>query len=186
MLAQAQRGTDLGPGRGGWLRRLRASAGEDRARRALRRAEDVLAVLEQARELLARGWIQGGWYVAQGSRGAGRFAAGPVGPGDVSGACVVGALALAVRQRAARADLTVDGGPVIDVVWDALQERRGVGGPGVAGRAAPPGQRVQRMRELAQWNDRVGRTRDDVLGLLDLAMSRVILAAVRRPEGALS
>jgi hypothetical protein len=34
------------------------------------------------------------------------------------------------------------------------------------------------MRELVRWNDAAGRTRDDVLGLLDRAISRCILAAV--------
>jgi hypothetical protein len=172
----------------GWLRRLRATAAEDQARRALRRADEVLAVLEQAREILARGWVQNGWYMVRAGRSAGRaglFEAERVGPGDVAGACVVGALALAVRERAARAELTVDGGPVIDAVWDALQERRGLGGPGVAGRAAPREVRLGRMRDLAQWNDRAGRTRDDVLGLVDLAISRVILTAMR-PAGAAS
>jgi hypothetical protein len=37
------------------------------------------------------------------------------------------------------------------------------------------------MRELVRWNDTVGRTRDEVLALLDRAISRAILGAVGAP-----
>ena len=94
-------------------------------------------------------------------------------------ACLIGAVALALRERDARAKLTVDGGPAIDFVWDAVQQARGLTRPGVAGRAAPPEVRLARMREVAQWNDRPGRSRADVLAVLDLAISRVIIAAMR-------
>ena len=116
-------------------------------------------------------------------RGAGSaklLTAETVGPGDVAGACIVGALELAVRQRSTRADLTVDGGPAIDFVWDALQETRGLPGPGVAGRAAPRDVRVARLRDLVHWNDRSGRTQDEALRLLDLAISRVYMSAMRQ------
>jgi hypothetical protein len=39
------------------------------------------------------------------------------------------------------------------------------------------------MREIVRWNDQPGRSRDKVLGVLDLAVSRVIMAAVRQPVG---
>jgi hypothetical protein len=35
------------------------------------------------------------------------------------------------------------------------------------------------MREVAQWNDQPGRSREDVLAVLDVAISRVIMAAMR-------
>jgi hypothetical protein len=123
--------------------------------------------------------------VTRKDRGAGwaeLLAAETIGPDDVAGACVVAALELAVRQRSARADLTVDGGPAVDFVWDALQETRGLPGPGVAGRAAPPDVRVARLRDLVHWNDRSGRTRDEVLRLLDLAISRVLMSAMQQRE----
>jgi hypothetical protein len=50
--------------------------------------------------------------------------------GNVTGSCVIGAVALAMRQRDPRAELTVDGGPAIDFVWDAVQESRGLVDPG--------------------------------------------------------
>ena len=42
-----------------------------------------------------------------------------------------------------------------------------------------PAARAGRVRELARWNDEPTRSRDDVLGLLDRAVSRTILHAVR-------
>lgn len=167
-----------------WWSRRRRAATLRRERAALDQAVEALAVLELARETLERGWIQDRWYVMRKDRGAAsakRFAIESVEPGDVAGACLVGALELAVRQRSARADLTVDGGPAIDFAWDALQEIRGLPGPGIAGRAAPRDVRVARIRDLAHWNDRFGRTQDEALQLLELAIGRVILTAVGQP-----
>jgi hypothetical protein len=169
--------------RSGWWSRRRRAAALERERAALRRANKALALLELARETLECGWVQDRWYVTRKDRGAGSaklLAAETVGPGDVAGACIVGALELAVRQRSTRADLTVDGGPAIDFVWDALQETRGLPGPGVAGRAAPRDVRVARLRDLVHWNDRSGRTQDEALRLLDLAISRVYMSAMRQ------
>jgi len=168
------------------MRRRRGTDVEDPNRGALRRADDALAVLELARNILAHRWIQNSWYLTEKGRGAGQtmtFRSNTVGPGEVAGACVVGALALAVSQRLTRADLTVEGGPMIDFVWDALQDRRGLGGPGVPGRAAPREVRLARMRDLVHWNDQPGRTQGEVLDLLDLAISRVIFTAMRQPVG---
>jgi hypothetical protein len=81
---------------------------------------------------------------------------------------VVGAVALAVRARDPRADLAVDTGPALAFVWDAVFEGR------VAGRSAPHHVRVQRMRELARWNDEPGRTHHDVVSALDRAAAAVV------------
>lgn len=168
-----------------WLRRPGRPADElDLRRDALTRLDEVLCVLEQARRIVADGWVQDRWY-APSSRPtagpAGMFGAGDVTPDEVAGACVIGAVALAVRERDAGAELTVDGGPAIDFVWDALQESRGLGGAGVAGRAAPRDVRLARIRDVARWNDQPERTRGEVLGLFDRAMSRVIMSAMREP-----
>jgi hypothetical protein len=168
-----------------WLRRPHECARDDDRRvDALRRLDEVVTVLERARRTLADGWVQDRWYVRS-SRPtvgqAGLFGSGDVPPEDVAGACVIGAVALAMRERDAAAALTVDGGPAIDFVWDALQESRGLGGLGVGGRAAPRDVRLARIRDVARWNDQPERTRDDVLGLLDLAVTRVIMTAMREP-----
>jgi hypothetical protein len=68
------------------------------------------------------------------------------------------------------------------VLWDALQELRGTHLPGVAGRAAPPAVRAARVRDLTRWNDHPGRSRAEVLRLLDVASSRAIMEAVGSPR----
>lgn len=168
-----------------WLRRSRGSgSGDDLRRENLRRLDDVRAVLERARDTLATGWVQDRWYViaTRPSTGpAGLFRLTTIGPRDVTGACLVGAVALAVQQRDARSDLLTAIGPALDYVWDALQETRGLGEPGVAGRAAPPDVRIARIRDVVRWNDRPGRTRDEVLAVLDVAVSHSIMTAMRQP-----
>jgi hypothetical protein len=182
---QAQVGDEGRRRRDSWLRRWRRSGSEQALRRdALRRLDLVRAVLERSRAIVASGWVQERWY---GTAPRLNQAVLPVGTradtDPVAAACVLGAVALAVRERDPRADLTVDAGPVVDFLWDAVREARGLPGPGVAGRAAPRELRVTRMREIVRWNDQPGRSRDEVLGVLDLAVSRVIMAAVRQPVG---
>jgi hypothetical protein len=88
-------------------------------------------------------------------------------------ACVVAAVALAVRARDPRADLAVHTGPALAYVWDEVFGGR------TAGRSAPHHVRVARMRELARWNDAGGRTRDDVVAALDRAAARVVAQVVQ-------
>ena len=146
------------------------------------RFEQARAVLEDARSLIERGWLQHGWYLAERPPPRSLLSrlrqvdSTPV-IDDVRQACLVAAVALAAHGGG-RPDVLADAGPAVDVLWDALWEHRGQGGPAVGGRAAAPAVRVARMRELVRWNDVAGRTRDEVLGLLDRAISRCILAAV--------
>jgi len=44
--------------------------------------------------------------------------------------------------------------------------------------------RIARIRDVARWNDQQGRTRDQVLAVLDLAVSRIIMTAMREPATA--
>jgi len=180
------RGTALGLR--GWWRYLWATAtAEDLEHQALQRLDEVRDVLERARDTLASGWVQNRWYAVAprlGPQRSGLFGAATGDPQNVSGACLVGAVALALRERDARADLAIDVGAAVDFVWDAMQETVGVSGSDAAGRAWPRNVRLMRLRDLTRWNDEAGRTRDEVLGLLDRAVSRVIMAAMRRPMGA--
>jgi hypothetical protein len=158
----------------------------------LRQLDEVLEVLATARSVVEDGWVQDAWFaVRRGSRPAPAPPAAMVSSSlsypdrdDLAGACLVGAVVHAVRLRHpgdARAE--VDGvGPAIDVLWDALQESRGLGSRGVAGRVAPPAVRAARVRDLTRWNDRRGRSRGDVLDLLDLASSRTVMAAMTTSE----
>jgi hypothetical protein len=135
------------------------------------RPAEVLAVLQHARAIVEAGWVQNRWTAAPAEGTAG----GPGGDGSVR-ACVVAAVALAVRARDPRADLAVDTGPAVAFVWDAVFDGC------AAGRSAPHHVRVARMRELARWNDERGRTRADVVAVLDQAAARVV-ARVVEPAG---
>lgn len=134
------------------------------------RPAEVLAVLGAARDIVEAGWVQNRWAVtpAQGRTSA----AGDGTDGSVR-ACVVAAVALAVRARDPRADLAVDTGPALAYVWDEVFGGR------TAGRSAPHDVRVARMRELARWNDASGRTRNDVVAALDRAAARVVAQVVQ-------
>ena len=158
----------------------------------LRQLDEVLEVLATARSVIEEGWVQDAWFAVRP-----RSQPAPAPPAarvssslsypdrdDLAGACLVGAVVHSVRLRHpgdARAE--VDGvGPAIDVLWDALQESRGLSSRGVAGRVAPPAVRAARVRDLTRWNDQRGRSRGDVLDLLDLAASRTVMAAMTTPE----
>lgn len=160
--------------------RLRVG-GSDAA--ALRRLDHARIVLERARVIVERGWLQNGWYVARPTapapaRGLRRLlAARSPDVDEVRQACLVGAVAVAAHGGTGRVDVGGDAGPVLDLVWDTLGEAA-LPGPGAAGRAVPPAVRVSRMRELVRWNDAPGRTRGEVLDLLDRSISRTILTAV--------
>jgi hypothetical protein len=145
----------------------------------IRQLEGARALLEQARALVAQGWVQDAFYVVRGRNGEAR----PVSPfglllltrSDVVGACLVGAVAhasasLERRDRRGQAALAVD------TLWQTLAEDIVPISP-----ADPvhPAARAARVRELAQWNDEPTRTREDVLGLFDRAVSSTIIQSVR-------
>jgi hypothetical protein len=149
----------------------------------VRQLEGARAVLERARALVAEGWVQDAFYVVRGRNGEHR----PVSPfglilltrTDVVGACLVGAVAHASgsidrRDRRGQAALAVD------TLWQTLAEDSTYDlASYLPADAVHPAARAARVRELARWNDEPARTQDDVLGLLDRAVSRTILHAVR-------
>ena len=159
----------------------RQEALPDRLRTGFRydRPTDVLAVLQHARAIVEAGWVQNRWVASRPAQPVPepRRAAGPVATADaVPSACLVAAVALAVRDRDPRADLAVATGPALAAVWDAVRDDARF--RPATGRAAPHEERVARMRELARWNDLPGRTRDDVVAVLDGAAARVVAATV--------
>jgi hypothetical protein len=149
----------------------------------LRQLEGAQAVLERARALIAQGWVQDAFYIVRGRNGESR----PVSPfglllltrTDVVGACLVGAVAHASgsvdrRERRGQAALAVD------TLWHTLAEDPSYERlPTAPYDAVHPAARAARVRELARWNDEAARTRDEVLGLVDRAVSRTILHSVR-------
>ena len=141
---------------------------------------DARALLERARELVSTGWVQDAFSVVRDRRGRLR----PVSPfgllllsrTDVVGACLVGAVAHASAQLP-RAVRRAPAALAVDTLWAALAERDGR--PPAAGDHAHPAARAARVRELARWNDESPRSRADVLDVIDRAVSRTILDAVR-------
>jgi hypothetical protein len=122
-------------------------------------------VLQHARAIVEAGWVQNLWF-------AGPPGSGPATTDVEARACLVGAVALAVRARDPHADLAVDTGPAIAFVWDAVHDGR------TAGRAAPREERVARMRDLVRWNDQRGRSRGEVVAALERAAARVVATTV--------
>jgi hypothetical protein len=166
----------------------------DLARR--QRYSVACAVLDGARRVIARGWLQHGWYLTNRPRPRSLLARlrqveRTPAIDEVRRACLVAAVAVSAN-RGGRSDPVTDAGPALDLIWDALWETRGYAGGSAADRIPAPDVRAARMRELVRWNDSAGRTQDDVLALLDRAISRGIIGAVgasvdQRPAvGALS
>lgn len=158
----------------------------ERERRRLRRLDDARMMLEHAHATITRCWVQDAFYVVRDGRGSIR----PVSPlgllvtsrTDVAGACLVGAVAHAsstVDRRERRGPAAT----AVDLLWSELADRypEAVTGPGVlpAWDDPHPGARAARVRDLARWNDDPRRDKDEVLGLLDGAVSRTVSAAVR-------
>lgn len=140
--------------------------------------ERTLAILETARTVLERGWLQDGWYRTTPRPLRQRLFGPTPGPDGIDAACVVAAVAVAGHAGGAFTHVDRDSGPAVDRVWEALQETR-LGRYAAAPGAVAPIVRRARMRELVRWNDTAGRTQDEVLGLVDRAISRTILGQVR-------
>jgi len=143
-----------------------------------RRPDRALAVLVGARALVDRGWVQGGWYVLQAPDGRRRFVgAGSLtrrGYGEIVGACLVGAVAESARRHSADAGTA---GPAIDALWHELGELQGVAVPADPWTPTPV-LRNRQVCDLTRWNDHAGRTREEVLRLLDATIARVTPPAI--------
>jgi hypothetical protein len=149
-----------------------------RRRSAVASTERTLAVLVGARALLERGWVQGGWYVLEARDGRRRFvAAGSLtrrGFGEIVQSCLVGAVVESSRWHTSERGAA---GPAIDTLWHELGELFGPRPP-VDPRTPVPVLRSRQVGDLTTWNDRRGRTRDEVLRLLDAAIARLTTTAV--------
>ena len=141
-----------------------------------------LAVLEGARAELEVGWVQGGWWSVTSADGnqrlvTGYAAASGGSPDYVDGSCLVGALA--------RAGSHSDVGRAVDAVYDALWASRGQASqPGTGGLPPVPSPEVRlaRVRTLTRWNDRPGRAREEVLAVVDRAISATIMDLMAAPR----
>jgi len=145
--------------------------------------ERTLAILVSARALLARGWVQGAWYVMEAPDGRRRVVgAGSLTSrnfGDIVQSCLVGAVAEAARWHTPERGTA---GPAVDALWSELGELAGL--RPVADEWTPtPVLRKREVVDLARWNDRRGRTREEVLALVDAAIARLspAVSAQSRP-----
>jgi hypothetical protein len=146
--------------------------------------ELTVALLDGARSVIQRGWVRDAWYVLEAPDGRRRL----VTPGSLTSrrfgivvaACLVGAVVEAGRRYSDERGIS---GPAIDALWHALQESEQVA-PYAAG-WEPPLLRTLQVRDLACWNDAPGRTREDVLRLIDVAAHRAVHPAgvVTSPAG---
>lgn len=151
-----------------------------------RRLDRVRAALEQARaDLVAQGWTQGAWFSVgpDGPAGTTRLAGvaesfGLVRPtSTVSGACLVGAL-LRRAEDPDRATTHTDVWGAVDELYEALHERMGHHSL-PPGRVDAAGRRHAKLGVLTAWNDDPRTRREDVLDLLDRAVSRTVVGACR-------
>jgi hypothetical protein len=161
---------------GFWRRVWRRLMSPPSAELILAQLNGQLAVLEGARTELEAGWVQGGWWSVTSADGDQRLATGDAGgsPAHVDGACLVGALA--------RAGSSSDVGRAVDAVYDALWASRGQPSPAGLPPVPSPEVRQARVRTLTQWNDRAGRTQEEVLAVVDRAISATIMDLMSAPR----
>jgi hypothetical protein len=162
---------------GWWQRVWRRLMPPPSAELILAQLNGQLAVLERARAELEAGWVQGGWWSVTSADGDRQLVTGDAGgsPAHIDGACLVGALAR--------------GGPyagrAVDAVYDALWASRGQASQAAPGGLPPvpaPEIRLARVRMLTQWNDRAERTQEEVLAVVDRAISATIMDLMSAPR----
>jgi hypothetical protein len=122
--------------------------------------------------------VQGGWWSVTSADGSQQLVTGDSGgsPAHVDGSCLVGALARGGGPYVGRA---------VDAVYDALWASRGQASqssPGVLPPVPSPEVRLARVRTLTQWNDQAGRTREEVLAMVDRAISATIMDLMSAPR----
>jgi hypothetical protein len=136
-----------------------------------------LAVLEGARAELEAGWVQGAWWSVTSADGDRQPVTGDAGgsPAHIDGACLVGALARGGPHA----------GRAVDAVYDALWASRGQASQAVPGGLPPlpaPEVRLARVRMLTRWNDQAERTQEEVLAVVDWAISATIMDLMSAPR----
>ena len=128
--------------------------------------QSIRDLLAQAAEVVAHGWVQGGWFTVGTPTGEVVVTAYHLRLVDtypVTGACLAGAVVHAAGGPATvRSQLTQRS---LDLTWHALRDDEAL--PAV--RCPSPQVRTMRLLDLTRWNDARGRTRADVVGLLGSA-----------------
>jgi hypothetical protein len=144
------------------------------------RLDRISDALEQARTVLAHeGWTSGAWFAVRKPSGEPR----PVAVAEalalrdprreVAGACLMGTL-VRLAEDQDRATSVADVWGCVDELYEALHEQLGHD-TFPPGRVYPHEQRRARLQALTAWNDAPGRTREQVLDLVDRAVARTLL-----------
>ena len=185
MMGMARPATELAAPRehvagapGWWQRVRRRLMAPPDAKLILAQLNGQLTVLEEARAELETGWVQGGWWSVTSADGGQRLVTGDSGgrPAHVDGSCLVGALA--------RAGSSSDVGRAVDAVYDALWASRGQPTPAGLPPVPSPEVRLARVRMLIRWNDQAERTQEEVLAVVDHAISATIMDLMATPRPA--
>jgi hypothetical protein len=153
----------------------------------LRRLDRIRNLLEQTRAaLVAHGWTSGAWFsvpvAGGGMRQVGAAEAQGLlasGSSAIGQGCLVGTM-LRLVEDPDTAPSVSDAWGCVDELYEAMHERMGHD-------SFPPGrcyshdQRRAHLQALTAWNDAAGRRVEDVLDLIDRAVSRTMLAACGEP-----
>lgn len=152
----------------------------------LRRLDRIRDLLEQTRTaLVLHGWTSGAWFSVARPEGGVRH----VGPAEaydllssrsaVGEGCLVGTM-LRLVENPDTVPSVADAWGCVDELYEAMHERMGHQSF-APGRAYSHEQRRAHLRALTAWNDESGRRVEDVLDLIDRAVSRTVLAACGEP-----
>ncbi|QGN33416.1 hypothetical protein [Microlunatus sp. Gsoil 973] len=149
----------------------------------LRRLDRTRDLLEQTRSsLVQHGWITGAWFGVTSPGAVGPRRATPAeafrllhAPSKVAAGCLVGTI-LQLVENQDTAPSIADAWSCVDELYEAMHEQLGHGSASV-GRIYSHDQRRAHLRALTSWNDEPERRVEDVLELLDRAISRTIVGA---------
>lgn len=146
------------------------------------RMDRIRDALEQTRAALSeQGWTSGAWFSVEGAGGTVRTATTAEAFAlrdprlDVEGACLVGTM-LRLADDPDTAPSVSDVWGCVDELYEAMHERVGHASfP--PGRLYPHSQRRAHLQGLTAWNDAPGRTREQVLDLVDRAIARTLVGS---------
>lgn len=147
------------------------------------RMERVQAMLEQARTIVERdGFTASAWFTVAGPGGSRRVQMPEAlrlrhPRAAVQSACLVGTL-VRLADDPDSAPSVADAWGCVDELFEALQERDGHASM-PPGWVSPPAERRWRVQLLTAFNDAPGRTREDLLDVVDRAIARTIVASCR-------
>jgi hypothetical protein len=152
----------------------------------LRRLDRIRDLLEQTRmALILHGWTSGAWFSVARPEGGVRHV-GPVeayellSSGSAVGeGCLVGTM-LRLVEDPDTAPSVSDAWGCVDELYEAMHERMGHQSF-QPGRVYSHEQRRAHLRALTAWNDEPGRRVEDVLDLIDRAVSRTVVGACIAP-----